>query len=356
MAVLEFGTNDVSTVKLWSKATDREVLPKTLIGKFIGEGANSVIQTKSELSKSAGDRIRMNLQYLLSARGRVGNEVLEGNEEIPTFKTDDVTLNQLRNAIRFYGAMDKQRVVYGVRRDAKDQLTDWFADRLDTGFLNHVCGNTAQTDMAYIANNATIAPSANNIFFVNSAANYNALTSADVFDLTYIDKLITRSKTLHHLYDQPMIRPVRISGGEYYVLILHPHQVKDMRANTSTGQWMDIQKSAMQGGAIGDNPIFSGALGMYNGVIIFESPRIPLGSDTTTAIASTRSAVFLGAQSCWLTYGREGGRAERYKWAEETFDFQNEHAVAVSLIHGMKKAQFNSVDHGCMVLGTYAAE
>ncbi len=356
MAVLAFGTNDASTVKLWSKATDREVLPKTLIGKFIGSGANSVIQTKDETSKSAGDRIRMNLQYLLSARGRVGNEVLEGNEEVPTFATDDVTIDQLRNAIRYYGAMDKQRVVYDVRRDAKDQLSDWFADRLDTAFLNQVCGNTAQTDSAYTGLNATIAPSSNNIIFASGAANYAALTSNDTFDLSLVDQLVVRAKTLFHEYDQPLIRPVRVAGGEYYVLILHPHQVKDMRANTSTGQWMDIQKAAMQGGAIGDNPIFSGALGMYNGVIFFESPRIPLGSDSTTAVANTRSAVLLGAQSAWLAYGREGGRAERYKWVEETFDFKNEHGVGVSLIMGLKKAQFKSVDHGCMVLGTYAAE
>jgi len=32
-----------------------------------------------------------------------------------------------------------------------------------------------------------------------------------------------------------------------------------MRTNTSTGQWLDIQKSAMQGGEINDNPIFDGA-------------------------------------------------------------------------------------------------
>jgi len=356
MAVLSFGTNDPSTVKLWSKATDREVLPKTLIGKFIGSGANSIIQTKDEMSKSAGDRVRMNLQYLLSARGRVGNEVLEGNEEVPTFKTDDITIDQLRNAIRFYGAMDKQRVVYDVRRDAKDQLSDWFADRLDTAFLNQVCGNTGQTDAAYTGHNATIAPTANNIFFANDQANYAALTNADKFDLSYIDEMVTRAKVLHHEYNQPLIRPVRINGGDYYVLLLHPFQVKDMRANTSTGQWMDIQKAAMQGGAISDNPIFSGALGMYNGVIIFESPRIPHGADGTTVDTDTRSAVLLGAQSCWLAYGREGGKAERYKWVEETFDFENEHGVAVSLIHGMKKAQFNSVDHGCMVLGTWAEE
>ena len=356
MSILSFGTNDASTVKVWSKSTNREVLPKTLVGKFMGEGAGSICQIKDELTKSAGDRIRMNIQYLLSARGRTGNEVLEGNEEAPDFQTDDITIDQLRNAVRFYGRMDKQRVVYDARRDGRDQLSDWYADRLDVSFLNHVCGNTAETDTAYTALNATVAPSTNNILWAGSATSYATLGSGDTFDLTYVDKAVTRAKTLHHLYDQPIIRPVKIAGSDYYVLVLHPHQVKAMRANTSTGQWLDIQKAAMQGGKVSDNPIFSGALGVYNGVIFFESPRIPLGSDTTTAVASTRSAVLLGAQSAWCGYGRDGGRAERYVWNEETFDFGNEHGVAVSLIYGMKKAIFNSKDLSTIVIGTYAVE
>lgn len=356
MSVLAFGTNDVSTVKLWSKATEREVLPKTLVGKFIGSGSGSVVQTKDELQKSAGDRIRMNLQYLLSARGRTGNEVLEGNEESPVFKTDDITIDQIRNAVRWYGRMDKQRVVYDFRRDSRDQLSDWFADRLDTCFLNQVCGNTAQTDTAYTGMNATIAPSSNNKLYAGSATTAATLTSADTFSLDLVDKAIVRMKTLHHVYNQPIIRPVKINGGEFYPMILHPHQVKAMRANTSTGQWLDIQKAAMQGGAIGDNPIFSGALGVYNGVIFFESPRVPLACDTTTAVANTRAAVILGAQSAWLAYGREGGRAERYLWNEETFDFGNEHGIAASLIFGMKKAVFDSKDHGAVVVSTYAVE
>jgi N4-gp56 family major capsid protein len=352
MGVLAFGTNDPSTVKLWSKATEREVLPKTLLGKFIGP----CVKVKDETAKEAGDRIRMNLQYLLSARGRVGNEVLEGNEEVPVFKTDDLVIDQIRNATRYYGKMDKQRVVYDARRDGRDQLSDWFADRLDTCFLNQVCGNTAQTDAAYIGHNATIAPSSNNSMYAGSATSAATLTSADTFSLDLVDKMITRAKSLHHEYNQPIIRPVKIEGGDYFPMILHQFHVKDMRANTSTGQWLDIQKAAMQGGAIADNPIFSGALGVYNGVIFFESPRSPYGSDTTTADTDTRVAVMLGKDSMWLGYGRDGGRAEKYDWNEETFDYGNEHGIAGSLIFGMKKAVFDGQDNGVLTLTTWAKE
>ncbi len=356
MAVLSFATGDSSTVKVWSKATEREVLPKTLIGRFVGEGSGSIIQVKDELSKGPGDRVRMNLQYLLGNRGRVGNEVLESNEEAPTFQTDDLNIDQLRHATRYYGRMDRQRVVYDFRRDARDQLSDWWADRYDESFLNQVCGNTAQTDNAFTGLNATVAPSSNKIIYPGSATTAATITSADVFDLALVDKAVTRAKTLRSSLKEPLIRPVKIAGGDYYVWILHPFQVKSLRTNTSTGQWFDINRAAMEGGEVASNPIFSGALGVYNRVIFFESDRIPLASDTTTAVASTRASVLLGAQSAWLAYGREGGRAERYLWNEESFDYGNEHGVSASVIFGLKKAIFDSVDYGTIVVPTYAVE
>lgn len=357
MAVLDFATGDASTVKVWSKATEREVLPKTLIGRFLGEGSGSIIQVKDELTKGPGDRVRMNLQMLLGDPGRVGNDVLEGNEEAPTFFTDDVNIDQLRHASRYYGRMPAQRVVYNFRRDARDQLSDWWADRLDTVFLNHVCGNAGETTAAYIGANATLAPTTNKIVYQDGVANLAAITSANTFSLDIIEEVVLRAKTLRSNNNEPLIRPVKIAGGDYYVVILHPQQVKDMRTNTSTGQWFDIQRAAMEGGKVSDNPIFSGALGVYNGCIFFESDRIPQATEVgaSAVTANTRAAVLLGAQSGWLAYGRDGGRAERYLWNEESFDYGNEHGIAASLIYGIKKARFNSVDNGTIVLGSYSA-
>jgi N4-gp56 family major capsid protein len=324
----------------------------------MGEGAGNIIQVKDELSKGPGDRVRMNLQMLLGDPGRVGNEVLEGNEESPTFFTDDLVIDQLRHASRYYGRMDRQRVVYDFRRDSRDQLSDWWADRLDTVFLNHVCGAAYETTAAYIGANTIAVPTSNKIIYQSGAASAAALTSADTMNLTLIEDAVLRAKTLRSDKNEPLIRPVKIAGGDYYVAILHPQQVRDLRTNTSTGQWFDIQRAAMEGGQVADNPIFTGSLGVYNGVIFFESDRVPKSHDTTDSNnveLNTRSAVLLGAQACWLAYGREGGRAERYLWNEESFDYGNEHGVSASLIYGMKKAQFNSVDHGTIVLSTWSA-
>ena len=69
-----------------------------------------------------------------------------------------------------------------------------------------------------------------------------------------IDKCVERAQTLN-----PTIRPIKVNGEDKYVMFLHPYQVYDIRTSTSTGQWLDIQKAAMTGGQIDNNPIYTGA-------------------------------------------------------------------------------------------------
>ena len=94
-----------------------------------------------------------------------------------------------------------------------------------------------------------------------------------------------------------------------------------MRTNTSTGQWLDIQKSAMQGGEISDNPIFNGALGVYNSVIIHSDTRIPFGVNGSTgaAVTGVRRSFVAGAQAAVVGFGQDNG-PNRITWDEKTFD------------------------------------
>jgi hypothetical protein len=86
--------------------------------------------------------------------------------------------------------------------------------------------------------------------------------------------------------------------------------VKDLRTQTNTGDWLDIQKAAMSGGDIETNPIFSGALGVYNGVVMHEWTRLPNGIGANSA--TTRRAVFCGAQAVSLAWGQGYSEAPKY--------------------------------------------
>jgi N4-gp56 family major capsid protein len=147
-----------------------------------------------------------------------------------------------------------------------------------------------------------------------------------------------------------------VDGGEHFVVFLHPYQVRDMRTSTQTGQWLDIQKAAASGGEKSKNAIFTGALGMYNNVIIHEWARLPLAIATAgTAVASTRRAVFAGAQAACVAFGQGDGRPNKMDWVEELFDFKNQLGVSAGAIAGLKKSIFNSKDFGTIAIPTYAA-
>ena len=42
------------------------------------------------------------------------------------------------------------------------------------------------------------------------------------------------------------------------------------------------------------------------------------------------------------------------KWVEELFDYENQLGVSASLIWGLKKTVFNSIDFGTIVVQTYS--
>lgn len=50
---------------------------------------------------------------------------------------EKVRINELTHAVRikYEGSIDQQRVPFNLRKEAKDGLVDWYADRLSLMFL-----------------------------------------------------------------------------------------------------------------------------------------------------------------------------------------------------------------------------
>ena len=218
--------------------------------------------------------------------------------------------------------------------------------------MNHLCDNTVQADTRYTGNNATVTVDSGHYKAQGGAlADDLIVSTTQTFQLGLIDKAKEAAKTI-----TPAFRPVKVKDREYYVAFLHSYQVTDLRTNTATGQYLDIQKAAMTGGEIEDNPIFDGALGVYTGTLLPEDSRITAGVNggtSTTAVTTVRRAVLAGSQAIMLAYGRENG-PERYTWVEELFDYGNILGVAAGAIFGMKKAVFNSKDYATVIMSTYA--
>lgn len=362
MSLTTYGVNDALAVKLWSKSLAAEALKETYFGRFMGPSSKSLIQVKNEVNSGAGDQVTYGLRVQLTGDGVTESQILEGNEEALSTYSDALLINELNHAVRVRapGTIDQERVPFNLREEARAGLSDWFANRFDTALFNHLCGNTAESRLIYSGNNVITAPTsgtspATRILRAKALTTDQAVAgdSTAVFDLTLIDKAKEIAKTT-----SPMIRPIKVDGKDMYVLFLHPSQVTSLRTSTSAGQWLDIQKAAMMGGKVGENPIFTGALGVYNNVVLYEAVRITQGvhSSTGATVANTRRAVFAGAQAGVVGFGsKSNASGQRFNWVEKLFDYERELGVAGKTVWGVKKAKFNGLDFGALVVSTYAA-
>ena len=132
-----------------------------------------------------------------------------------------------------------------------------------------------------------------------------------------------------------------------------------MKSSTSAGQWNLIHQNASSRGS--DNPIYTGALGEYAGVVLHESEYVPVTAGTTLGDGSgTVSNLFLGAGAGVFAMGNAWDRTSRsgagggtyFRYAEQEDDFGNEKSVAGASIFGMKACTFNSTRFGSMVIKT----
>jgi N4-gp56 family major capsid protein len=352
MATTDYGVNANETVKLWGRKLFRESLKQTFLRRFMGTNSNSIVQIKDDTTKGPGDRVTNILRVQLTGDGISGDSTLEGSEEALSTFTQNVLIDQLRHAVRSGGRMTEQRIPFSVRDEARLGLQDWWADRIDTALFNQLAGNNAQGDTKFTASNSVTAPDSAHHFWpdATTVSADESLTAAETMTIDLIDNLVMQAKIA-----TPVLRPIMESGEARYVMFLHPGQVNALRTSTDTGQWLDIQKAAMQGGNVAKNPIWTGALGMYNQTILHESTRVPLGvnSSSAGAVANTRRAIFCGGQAATIAFGRNNGGASM-TWVEELFDYQNQLGVSAGMVYGAIRNIFNAETFGSFVLSTYS--
>ena len=368
MAVTTYGPNDALSNRIQARELSYEVTKGLEIAPLIGKTPNSIIQQKTEF-KDKGDRITVGLRGRLTGEGVTENQILEGNEEgLATF-SDALFINELAHAVRVKSedSIDQQRVLFDLRDEGKAALADWFSERLSLSFFLQMCGYTAPTityremvtpvSLVRTGLNATIAPSSSRRLFAKSLGSDQAVGADNTATMTL--DLVIKAKEKARLAN-PRIRPVRVNGADKYVMYLHPTQVVDLQLEaqaTGSISWADIQLAALRGGDTSNNPIYTGAVGEYMGVVLRENEDVTTGvhSANNTEEPNVRRAVLLGAQSGIFGMSTRYSKQTPYKWEEETFDYNRELGMSVQSIMGMKKSQFNNTDFGTITVSTYGA-
>lgn len=355
------GSHSASVEEVWGEKTWRQAEKDSYFndGRFVGTSSNSLIQVNTDLTKNKGDRINTPLRARLISDGKVDDEAIEGQEKAMTFHNCQTTIHKRKEAIRLDGEMTEQRTAIKLRSEAKDALGLWLAETRDTDVLMGLSGlaNGAGTILA-------AAPTANRRFYggqttdgtngveaVAGDANIVATDGKHLFG-TLVISHIKRMAKKDGGSAYSKIRPIVIGGKSWYVMFVSPWHLKALRQENA---WINAQKDANVRGM--DNPLFSGAAGIWDGVILHEYDKIltktgngvnvvfEAGDVIANGITVGRS-IFCGAQAGILAYGRKIG------WKEKVFEYDSQFGVEVSSIYGFSKAKFNNEDFSVITCDT----
>jgi N4-gp56 family major capsid protein len=363
MAVTVIGVNSPQAVRKYSALLATDVLRQSYFGtKFMATGADASapIQVHTELEKDAGDKIQVDLSARLRQQPVEGDDTLEGNEENLIFFTDELQIDQMRCGVNGGGRMTRKRTLHDLRTVARARQSEWWSQAFDEQLFMALSGTRGENgDYLYplsysgFAGNAFIAPDASHQLYSGGAASAATITIADTFSLTDIDRAVTRARTLgNDGSGQSKLRPIKIDGGEHFVMILSPEQELSLRSNTNAGQWLDIQKAAAAAEGR-NNPIFKGSLGMYNNVILHSHDAIIRYTGGVGANIPVARGLFLGAQACSLAWGTAGAGL-RFDWNEVMRDNGNQLVISSSSIFGIKKTRFDGADYGVIAIDSAA--
>jgi N4-gp56 family major capsid protein len=229
----------------WEKKIRDDAAKKAFWDKFEGaEGSNQPIIVRNDFTKQAGDLVHINVVSELYNDGVTGESTLKGSEGKLSIGQFNLTVDWLRNAIAFNKRATK-RALFDAIMVSNRRLSDWLARRKDEDMFTQLL-DTATPDTLY----------------ANDATSSATLGTNDTFGTTEIDRIrlaLMRKGAIP-------ISTVTKGKGEFpvYAIVISEVDAYNLKADAV---WVDAQANANIRGE--DNPLFSGAFGMYGGVLIY---------------------------------------------------------------------------------------
>lgn len=262
------------------------------------------------------------------------------------------------------GRMTRKRTLHDLRKIARARSIDWWARVFDEIIMMYLAGSRGTntefvfpTTYSGFANNSLMSPDSNHIVYGGVATSKASLAATDKMSTLPIDRAVAYAEMMGGggpAYSEiPQIQKCEVDGEELFLMVIDPYQKFDLRRNTTTNDWADIQKAIAT--AVGkDTPFIKGGIGMWNGVILHSHPNIIRFTDygTPNTVSASR-ALFCGMQAGVIAFGSPG-QDLRFGWNEETRDNGNKVIITTHTIWGFKKVTFNGNDFGVMAIDTAA--
>lgn len=408
MASTQVPTGSALAVKLYSVAlftrmARRQTFRKKLTGAAPKQGeaeaklrhetsAGMPIVEIRDLSKTAGDRVTVDLIDIVNGEPVMGDVNLSGKMMALQFANDEIRIDQYRGGLDPGGRMAQQRTEHNLRGLALANLEGWLNTVLDNISHIHLAGArgfqtgkdwnvplASSSSFASIVVNTVTPPSYNRRFIPSGGHVTSDIDATDKLTINVLDDL--REAIDESEYPLQGIKlendPAADDEDPLYVMYISPKQWTTMQKDTSTQNWRTFVAAAHERGSLTKHPLFLGQTGMWRGILVKvtrRSIRFTAGSSvpeyatssTTTITNGTAAvqfdrAILLGAQALGCAYGRDYKSGYYMRWHEEETDHGNRKEESVSLMGGWKKLTFTApgdvvpTDHGVWAVDTYTS-
>jgi len=305
------------TPEIWAKRLYIEAQRLTFWHRMEGpEGSGAPLIRKDELLDKPGDTIRTDIVLALTGAGGTGDATFtEGNEEELRMRQTSFSPTLLRHGVAWTELAEAVNL-HSLRGSAQRVLSRWMAGELDDRVWNELTGA------------GTTIPTKNK-WFCGTATSRDTVADTNAGGRFTLDTL-TELKAYAQV--EIKIEPIRIANDEeVFVLAAHPYAIMSLKRDDT--KWAQAQREAQIRG--GDNPLFTGAVGMWDGVVIKSSQRVPRSANANSPAIQVADNVFLGAQAASRGYGFYP------KFVEEEFSYGEKLGIATRAYVGEKLNVFD---------------
>lgn len=308
--------------KVWAKKVWHEGLKDSYFDKFTALDGSNVVHKNKDLENVKGDSVVFGLMMNLTGSGVEGNrQKLSGAEDTLNIYDFTVQTQLVRNAVSRYEA-DDQKTQYDMLKEIKGALKQWLSDWLDNRLINKLSYN----------------PSNGEVLYASAAGTQSSITANDKLTTTIISR--AKRKAMMHA---PKVQPIKVDGMDKYIMLVHPWAARDLKDDP---KWLAAQQNANVRGS--KNPIFTGSLGEYDGVILYEYERV-LSSNIGASSANVCQNLLLGKQAACFAVARPA------KHIEQTDDYGNIAGNGIAFYSAVEKTKFNGLDYGIINVMTGGA-
>lgn len=308
--------------KVWAKKVWHEGLKDSYFDKFTALDGSNVVHKNKDLENVKGDSVVFGLMMNLNGSGVEGNrQKLAGAEDTLNIYDFTVQTQLVRNAVSRFEA-DDQKTQYDMLKEIKSALKQWLADWLDNKLINRLSYN----------------PSNGEVLYASAAGTQSSITANDKLTTTIISR--AKRKAMMHA---PKVQPIKVDGMDKYIMLVSPWAARDLKDDP---KWLAAQQNANLRGS--KNPIFTGSLGEYDGVILYEYERVQTGNIGASS-ANVCQNLLLGKQAACFAVSRPA------KHIEQTDDYGNIAGNGIAFYGAVEKTNFNGKDYGVINVMTGGA-